>query len=184
MKKAIVFISIIVVLVAGAFIYFRFFYTKSFSPEATVEFKQDDVTISVFYNRPYKKGREIFGGLEPFGKVWRTGANEATVFETNKDLTIQGKILKKGKYTLWTIPGEQTWKILFNTETGQWGIDFNGAANRDPKNDVLVAEVPSLIQDKIIEQFTISVEKMEDEIQLILLWDKTVVTLPMAVTSR
>ncbi|PZR40996.1 MAG: hypothetical protein DI538_02625, partial [Azospira oryzae] len=91
---------------------------------------------------------------------------------------------KKGKYTLWTIPGEQTWKILFNTETGQWGIDFNGAANRDPKNDVLVAEVPSLIQDKIIEQFTISVEKMEDEIQLILLWDKTVVTLPMAVTSR
>ncbi|MBA4144162.1 MAG: hypothetical protein C0523_00245 [Cytophaga sp.] len=184
MKKAIVFIGIIVVLVASAFIYFRFFYTKSFSPEATVEFKQDDVTISVFYNRPYKKGREIFGGLEPFGKVWRTGANEATVFETNKDLTIQGKILKKGKYTLWTIPGEQTWKILFNTETGQWGIDFNGAANRDPKNDVLVAEVPSLIQDKIIEQFTISVEKMEDEIQLILLWDKTVVTLPMAVTSR
>jgi hypothetical protein len=184
MKKAIVFIGIIVVLVAGAFIYFRFFYTKSFSPETTVEFKQDDVTISVFYNRPYKKGREIFGGLEPFGKVWRTGANEATVFETNKDLTIQGKILKKGKYTLWTIPGEQTWKILFNTETGQWGIDFNGAANRDPKNDVLVAEVPSLIQDKIIEQFTISVEKMEDEIQLILLWDKTVVTLPMAVTSR
>lgn len=184
MKKAIVFIGIIVVLVAGAFIYFRFFYTKSFSPEATVEFKQDDVAISVFYNRPYKKGREIFGGLEPFGKVWRTGANEATVFETNKDLTIQGKILKKGKYTLWTIPGEQTWKILFNTETGQWGIDFNGAANRDPKNDVLVAEVPSLIQDKIIEQFTISVEKMEDEIQLILLWDKTVVTLPMAVTSR
>ncbi|PZR37273.1 MAG: hypothetical protein DI538_12710, partial [Azospira oryzae] len=90
MKKAIVFIGIIVVLVAGAFIYFRFFYTKSFSPETTVEFKQDDVTISVFYNRPYKKGREIFGGLEPFGKVWRTGANEATVFETNKDLTIQG----------------------------------------------------------------------------------------------
>jgi Protein of unknown function (DUF2911) len=184
MKKVFVLFGIIIVLVASAFIYFRFFYTKSFSPEATVEFNQGDVTIKVFYNRPYKKGREIFGGLEPFNKVWRTGANEATVFETNKDLTIQGKTLKAGKYTLWTIPGEQTWKILFNTETGQWGIDFNGESNRNPKNDVLIAEVPSLIQDKVIEQFTISVEKMDDEIQLILLWDKTVVTLPMAVTSR
>ena len=184
MKKAVVLFGIIIVLVASAFIYFRFFYTKSFSPEAAVEFTAGDLTINVFYNRPFKKGREIFGGLEPFGKVWRTGANEATIFETNKDLTIQGKVLKAGKYTLWTIPGEQTWKILFNTEIGQWGIDFNGESNRNPENDVLVAEVPSLLQDKIIEQFTISVEKMDDEIQLILLWDKTVVTLPMAVTSR
>lgn len=184
MKKAIVLIGIIVVLIAGAFIYFRFFYTKSFSPEAVVEFAQNDVNIKVFYNRPYKKGREIFGGLEPFGKVWRTGANEATVFETNKDLTIQGKVLKAGKYSLWTIPGEQNWKVLFNTETGQWGIDFNGESNRNPDNDVLVTEVPGVKQEKVIEQFTISIEAMDDELQLILLWDKTVVILPMTVTSH
>lgn len=184
MKKAILILSIIIVLLAGAFIYVRFFYTKSFSPEAIVEFIKDDLTISVFYNRPYKKGREIFGGLEPFGKIWRTGANEATIFETNKDLNIQGKILKAGKYTLWTVPEEQTWKIIFNSETGQWGIDFNGEANKKPENDVLSTEVPSLKQDKVIEQFTISVEKMDEEIQLILLWDKTVITLPMVVTSR
>lgn len=184
MKKAILILSIIIVLVAGGFIYVRFFYTKSFSPEAIVEFIKNDLKISVFYNRPYKKGREIFGGLEPFGKIWRTGANEATIFETNKDLNIQGKILKAGKYTLWTVPGEQTWKIIFNSETGQWGIDFNGEANKKPENDVLSTEVPSLKQDKVIEQFTISVEKMDEEIQLILLWDKTVITLPMVVTSR
>jgi hypothetical protein len=61
------------------------------SPEATAEYKKDDTEISVFYCRPSKKGRVIFGGLEPYGKVWRTGANEATTFTTNKALTIGGK---------------------------------------------------------------------------------------------
>jgi hypothetical protein len=79
-------------------------HTKSFSPEEQIEYKQDDLQIVVFYNRPYKKGREIFGALVPFGKVWRTGANEASTFETNQDLQFKGKTLKKGRYSLWTIP--------------------------------------------------------------------------------
>lgn len=61
-------------------------YQKSFSPEELVEFEQDKLHIEVFYNRPYKKGRDIFGKLVPFGEVWRTGANEATTFKTNKEL--------------------------------------------------------------------------------------------------
>jgi hypothetical protein len=178
MKKLLIIVGILVVLVLGFSTFYKR-YTKSASPESNVDFKDGDLNIKVFYNSPSKRGRVIFGKLVPFDTVWRTGANEATIFETNKDLAIQGKVLKAGKYTLWATPGKQTWQITFNTEYGQWGIDFNGAANKDPKNDVLTAEVPSVIQDKEIEKFTISVEKSDEEILLILLWDKTVVTLPM-----
>jgi hypothetical protein len=157
--------------------------TKAASPEATVAFEKGDLKINVFYNSPSKKGRKIFGGLVPYNTVWRTGANEATIFETNRDLSIQGKILKAGKYSLWTIPGEQSWQILFNTETGQWGIDFNGVPNRNADDDVITAEVPSLRQEKIIEKFTISVEKAEEELQLVLMWDTTIVSLPMTIAQ-
>src|SRR5688572_13747575 len=81
--------------------------TKAASPEETVTFSQDNLTIEVFYNRPFKKGREIFGGLVPYDAVWRTGANEATTFETSKSLQIEGKTLPTGKYSLWTIPGKE-----------------------------------------------------------------------------
>ncbi len=182
MKKFLIIAGIVVAVMLG-FRTFYMNYTKSASPESNVEFKEGDLVIKVFYNSPSKKGRVIFGGLVPYDTVWRTGANEATIFETNKDLSIQGKVLKAGKYTLWTTPGKESWQIIFNSEFGQWGIDFNGAANRDAKNDVLTAQVPSLNQDKEIEKFTISVEKTDEDILLILLWDKTVVTLPMT-TSR
>ena len=78
--------------------------TKKFSPEDTISYIKNDLQLSVFYNRPFKKGRPIFGALVPFGEVWRTGANEATVFTTNKDLMLEGQVLPAGKYTLWTIP--------------------------------------------------------------------------------
>jgi hypothetical protein len=182
MKKIIIIVGVILLVIAAGLIYFRM-NTKSFSPEANVEFERGDLKIHVFYNRPYKKGREIFGALVPYGKVWRTGANEATVFETNKDLLIRGKVLKAGAYTLWTVPGEQNWSIIFNSETGQWGIDFNGEANREPSRDVLQAEAPALTQDKEFEQFTISVERVGEEMELIFLWNHTLVSLPMQVNA-
>jgi hypothetical protein len=179
MKKLLILLGIAAVIIAGVLFYLRY-YAKSFSPESDFEFKNAGLVIHINYNRPYKKGRMIFdsAGLVPYGKVWRTGANEATTFETNKDIKIAGKELKAGKYTLFTIPGPQVWTIIFNSEYGQWGIDFNGIANRDPKNDVLAVEVPSLTQEKEFEQFTISVERTEEEMELILLWDKTVVAIP------
>lgn len=168
---------------AAAFYLIARYQTKSHSPEANVQFERGDVRIHVFYNRPYKKGREIFGGLVPYDKVWRTGANEATIFESNKDLSLQGKVLKAGSYTLWTIPSPVSWKVIFNSEIGQWGVDFNGQANRDPSKDVLMVEVPSMTQDKEFEQFTISVEQVGEEMELILLWDHTVISVPMQVSA-
>lgn len=167
----------ILLVVLGVQAYLRH-YAKSFSPESDVNFEADGLKIHINYNRPFKKNRQIFGGLVPYGKVWRTGANEATVFETNQNIKIKGQTLPAGTYSLWTIPGEQTWSVIFNSEYGQWGIDYNGVANRDPKNDVLTVEVPVVTQEKVFEQFTISVERMGDEMEMILLWDQTLVSVP------
>lgn len=153
-------------------------HTKSFSPEEQIEYKRDDLQIVVFYNRPYKKRREIFGGLVPYDKVWRTGANEASTFETNKDLSFKGKTLKKGRYTLWTIPGKENWTVIFNSEYGQWGIGPDGEANRDPDRDVLSVNVQPLQSETEFEQFTISFETVGEDAEMVLIWDKTLVAVP------
>ncbi len=180
MKKFLLILGVILVIILGVLTYYKTVYTKSFSPEDEESFERGDLKISVHYNRPFKKGREIFGVLEPYDKVWRTGANEATVFETNKDLAFNGSTLKAGKYSLFTIPREQTWTVILNSETGQWGMGFNGEANRDPKNDVLTVDVPvvTLSPEKEIEQFTISLESAGEEIELTLMWDRTLVSVP------
>ena len=180
MKKVLIFGSIGLVLVAGIIIYLGYV-SKSYSPEANVDFNDGDLKVHVFYNRPYKKGREIFGKLVPYGKTWRTGANEATVFSTNKDLVFGDKVLKAGEYSLWTVPNEQTWQVVFNSEVPSWGISFNGEALRNVPTDALIVEVPVHHSDeKVFEQFTISVEKGADGIELILFWDKTIVAVPFA----
>jgi len=182
MKKFVIF-SLVGVGIIGALvvvlIYLQMKETKSFSPEEQVSFKQDDLTLTVLYNRPYKKGREIFGALVPFDQVWRTGANEATTFETNKDIEIEGKTLKAGKYSLWAIPGRDKWKIIFNSEYGQWGINSKGEANRDPKNDVLSIDVIPIEQNQVFEQFTISFNESGEDAEMVLAWDKTLVMVPI-----
>lgn len=186
MKKAIIIIGVVVVALAVVFVLWRN-KEKSKSPEAGQEFVEGDLKITVYYNAPSKKGRVIFAddGLVPFGKVWRTGANEATYIETNKTLSVMGKELKPGKYTIWTIPSAQTWQVIFNSDYPSWGINFNGEANRDPKYDVATVEVPSVIQDTEFEMFTISIERInEEELELDFMWDKTVVAVPFTVGGQ
>jgi hypothetical protein len=154
--------------------------TKSFSPEDEVVYSDGNLRVRVFYNRPYKKGREIFGGLVPYKEVWRTGANEATVFETNKTLVIENKKLSPGKYSLWTIPDSLTWTVIFNSEAGQLGINHKGQANRNPELDVLSVPVHATVQNREFEQFTITFEKIGNEAEMVLLWDNTVVAVPFS----
>jgi hypothetical protein len=183
MKKFLIISGVAVaalIILGGVTNFFVKKHTKSFSPEEQIEYKQNDAQIVVFYNRPYKKGREIFGSLVPYGKVWRTGANEASTIETNKDLLFKGKTLKKGKYTLWTIPEAESWTIIFNTEYGQWGIGPDGEANRDPKRDALSIKVHPVQTDREFEQFTISFEKVGEEAEMVLIWDKTLVAVPFS----
>src|SRR5690242_5933409 len=175
MRKFLIGVGILLVLVILFLVFGRKYYTKRFSPEDHAELVDGDFNALVFYNRPYKKGRQIFGALVPYGKVWRTGANEATTFETNKDIEFENQKLKKGKYSLWTIPGEETWTIIFNSEYGQWGIGPGGDANRDPEKDVLKLDVRSVQSEREFEQFTISFEKTGAEAEMVLIWDKTLV---------
>lgn len=183
MKKFVIFFGValaIIIVLAWTVQYFRKKQTKAFSPEENVAFAHQDLKIKVFYNRPYKKGRQIFGSLVPYDKVWRTGANEATSFETNKDLIIEGKTLRKGKYSLWTIPRKETWTFIFNTQYGQWGIKSDGEANRDPQRDVLTFDINTLEQEREFEQFTIAFEPIGEDAEMVLMWDKTLVAVPFS----
>lgn len=181
MRKFFIFSLIGIAIIAAIVAFIGFMQlknTKSFSPEEEVEFNSGDLSIKVFYNRPSKKGREIFGGLVPYDQIWRTGANEATTFETNKDLVVEGQTLKAGKYSLWTIPRETTWTIIFNSEHGQWGVNSKGEANHNPELDVLRVDVDAVQQDQVFEQFTITFEETAQDAEMILIWDKTLVSVP------
>lgn len=158
--------------------------TKSFSPEDTVTYINDDLTLEVFYNRPYKKGRKIFGGLVPYGEVWRTGANEATTFFTNKDILVDGSLLSAGTYTLWTIPMENSWKVIFNSEMYPWGITPDGLPSHQAEYDILVIEIPVQQIEPPLEQFTIDFSESHDFIQLNLTWDQTLVSIPIVDPSK
>lgn len=185
MKKVILGAGILVMFILCGLLIWRY-YTKSVSPENSFVYEADDLRISVFYNRPYKKGREIFGKLVPYGTTWRTGANEATVFKSNRDLYIDGKKLPQGEYSFWTVPNERSWQIVFNSSIPSWGIDVmnHGVAARDPKSDILITEVPSMNTPKEFEQFTITVEKVDDMLELILAWDRTLVAIPISISAQ
>lgn len=153
--------------------------TKSYSPEDTSQYQKGSLKVNVTYNRPYKKGRDIFGDLVPYGEVWRTGANEATIFETNKDILVDGTRLKSGKYTLWTIPNQDSWKIIFNSKMYTWGIDLTTQkAARDEDFDALILEVPVNKNLKTVEQFTVYFADQLNLNVMFLAWDHTVIAVP------
>lgn len=184
-KKLLVFMGIMVALVIMAIIGFRA-YTKSFSPNEVVAINEDNVEIRVEYSRPYKKERKIFGGLVPYDKVWRTGANEATTFHTNVPLKIKGETLPAGTYSLWAKPGKEQWEIIWNNKYGQWGINpFNeGRANLDRDDDELAIATTVIESSKEFEQFTIELNKINKEINMVMMWDNTMVMVPMAVATE
>jgi len=139
---------------------------KPLSPKETVEGSIDGTKVSIVYSRPSARGRKMLGDKEPFGQVWRTGANDATTIEFDKAVTIEGKSLAAGKYALFTIPGEKEWTIIFNKEPKQWG-----AYKYKESDDVLRVNVKPGKAD-FTETFTIAVEK--DGVNL--KWETTSVT--------
>ena len=162
-------ISVIIVVIFGLRIY-----PKSFSPEDQALYRSGDAYIEVNYCRPSKEERIIFGELVPYGEVWRTGANEATTISFNEDYSINDKVLKAGKYSLFTIPGPDKWTIIFNEQTGQWGTVYN------EDRDVLRVNVESESTSQTIEQFTVEYEKKYDTVFVIMKWDNTQVSVPFA----
>jgi hypothetical protein len=138
------------------------------SPPATVSEKiKSGATITIKYSQPSVKGRTIGKDLEPLpGKVWRTGANEATVFETDKDITVEGKKLPAGKYGLFSLSGDKEWTIIFNKTSEQWG-----AFKYDEAQDILRVKTSSVGKaPSFAETFTITIGK---DGKVSLLWGNT-----------
>jgi len=123
MKK--LFFLVLLVAITGANTFAQQDKSKRPSPPAKISATtKTGVTITVDYSRPAIKGRTIGNDIAPYGEVWRTGANEATVFEVNKDVKVEGQALSSGKYGLYTIPGEKEWTIIFNKTWNQWGTNY------------------------------------------------------------
>src|SRR5690554_2647805 len=123
------------------------------SPAKTAEGTINGAKITVNYSSPAVKGRTIWGDLVPLNEVWRAGANEATIFETSKDIKVQGQPLPAGKYSFFIIPGEQESIFIFNGQTGQWGTQY------DEDQDVLRVAVPSQQVSEMAERLEYKVEK-------------------------
>ena len=142
------------------------------SPPATAKGKIKNATITIDYSSPSVKGRTILGGLVPYNKIWRAGANEATIFTTDKDITVEGKKLPAGKYSLFMTPGENEWTVIFNSQTGQWGIKNSGDANLDPAKNVLEVKVKPKTEKDVQEKLTYTVEDKLMDKGFSLRWDK------------
>lgn len=125
---------------------------KPASPPEVVTGKINDATISINYDSPSVKGRKIWGELVPFNKVWRAGANEATTFETDKEIMIEGSKLPAGKYSFFIIPNETESIIIFNKDDKQWG-----AYKYKDKNDQLRVAVKQQIASTSVEKLTYAI---------------------------
>jgi len=132
------------------------------SPSAQAKAMVNGKTITIDYSQPAVKGRKIWGELVPYGQVWRTGANETTAFEVSDAVMVEGKKLAKGRYALFTIPGEKEWTIVFN-KTIAWGEYSYKEAE-----DVLRVKVPSKASAALNERFTINIS---DQGVVSLLWE-------------
>lgn len=149
------------------------------SPTAIVTMKYEDTYVKITYCQPHMKGRSIFGNLVPFGKVWRTGANEATEITLTEDIKIGGNLLLAGTYSIFTIPEENSWTIILNSGLGQWG-DYT--YNEDL--DVLrIAANVTKLEGKIWEAFTMAFEQNNDKADLVMMWDNVKINVPIEYIS-
>jgi hypothetical protein len=180
LKRLIIVLSILAI---GLFLYCVFvenIFSAPLSPKDTAKISLNDLNIKVEYNRPSKRDRDVFGALVPFDKVWRTGANEATTFSTNKDLIIDSILLKKGKYTIWTVPMANSWKVMFNTKQYKWGVNEKMEPMWDPNYDAIELEVATQHLDSIVEKFTIAFDNTTGNLKLTMAWDNTKIEVPIA----
>jgi hypothetical protein len=131
--------------------------------------------IYIDYGRPSRRGRRIMGGLVPYGRVWRTGANAATTLVTDLDLELGGTRIPRGTYTLYSIPSPIGWTLIVNRQTGQWGTQYQ------PTRDLARIPMPVSALPEAVEQFTIALERARGGGTLALSWENTRASLPFRV---
>jgi len=125
-------------------------------------------SIKTEYSSPRMKGRKIYGGLVPYGEVWRTGANEASTFVTTADVKVGGKDVPAGNYTIFTIPNADKWTLIISKKTGEWGIPYKYESDELARVDMKVTKLPSPA-----ENFTIAYDKSGSGCTLRMDWENT-----------
>jgi hypothetical protein len=128
----------------------------------------DGKAITMDYSSPRAKGRKIYGGLVPYGEVWRTGANEATTFVTTADVMVGGTHVPAGSYTIFTIPNKDKWTLVISKKTGEWGTNYPG-----PQNDLARIEMKASALPAAAENFTIAFDKTSGGCTLRIDWETT-----------
>lgn len=136
------------------------------SPHDTVTANVDGAKVSIEYGRPYMRGRKIVGGLVPYGRVWRTGADQSTTLTTDAPLVIGGTAVPAGKVSLYTLPSPQGWKLIINKQTGQWGTEY------DQAQDLARVDLTVKTLAAPVDPFTIEI----DDGQIRLAWELTEVS--------
>jgi hypothetical protein len=145
------------------------------SPIAISSIKHENTYIKVVYGQPYRRGRTIFGEWEPYGAVWRTGANEATEITITEPILMNNEVIDAGTYSLFTIPEEESWTVILNHGLGLWG-----AFEYNEQMDYTRFEVPVQILNDPIEAFSIEFEEPQGSMtQMILQWDLVKVEIPI-----
>lgn len=152
------------------------------APSPTQTIKQDFAlgSIELTYSRPMAKGRKVFGDLVPYNKLWRTGANSATIIKFTDAVEINGKKIDTGSYALYTIPGIDTWEIILNKGISNWGV-----TNYKESDDVLKFKVQAIKMKMATESFTMQFADVKAEsCALHLMWEKTAVAIPITAVIK
>jgi hypothetical protein len=176
-KKILLSVGVILVILIIGFFWMSS-RNRSMSPSGTTSFTDGELTITVNYSRPSVRGRVIFGpedsgALLPYGKYWRLGANEPTSIEFSQDVIFAGQSVPKGKYRMYTIPGEKEFTIVLNSEISAWGY-----AEPDHSKDVVKVSVPVVTAESPTEQLTIEAGK-SDELFVLIKWDNISISIPV-----
>ncbi|MBK5280357.1 MAG: DUF2911 domain-containing protein [Bacteroidia bacterium] len=177
-RKIIIGVVALVVILGVAFAYLNY-RNRSLSPRGTTELSVNGLTVSIPYSRPSVRGRVIFGteeekALQPYGKYWRLGANEATEITFNKDVLFNNLPMKAGTYRAYAIPGPSEFEIVLNSELGQWG-----AFEPNHELDILTTKVPVERSSSAVEQYTISTAEVNGGINIIFEWSDVKFIVPV-----
>jgi hypothetical protein len=178
-KKIFIGLGLVLLAVVGFFGY-GILFPKS--PPTKASFSDQGLEIVVTYSQPSKRGRIIFGeqedgALQPYGKYWRLGANAPTEITFSKNITFAGKPINAGTYRMYAVPGQTSFEIYLNTDTG----GFSGAGEPDHTSDILNVTIPVVIMPAITEKFVITFEKEAEVINMDFAWDNVSVKVPITV---
>ena len=179
-RKILIGVGVVILALVG-FATYSFLTTRNLSPKQTSDYSANGLDIKVTYGRPSKRGRLIFGeekdkALQPNGKYWRMGANDATEITFSKNVTFAGQPVNAGGYRMYAMLDAASWKITLNSELGKFGY-----FEPDHALDVLTVEVPVATSPTEVEQFTINFSSDSTAVNMDFLWDKTLVRVPLTV---